>query len=161
MTSLTFAKAMLHKTAEFVIPKTPLKLPHGYRRILEFVQLGEPIEDGSTDLQFGDFAVRLTPDDAFTKQFEVSHFGRDKAASMIDSPFLPDFPVEPSCGCQDDVSDNGRTLVFYGLAFLQESTNRENGNNRALRGTRRWSCVAALSVSGPRLRSCPLISVVH
>ena len=94
MTSLTFAKAMLHRTAEFVIPKTPLKLPHGYRRILEFVQLGEPIEDGSTDLQFGDFAVRLTPDDAFTKQFEVSHFGRDKAASMIDSPFLPDFPVQ-------------------------------------------------------------------
>jgi len=125
MASLWGCKALLHKSAELVIPQTQTELRHGHRHGHRRAQACEAIEDSGTDLQFGDLAVEVTCHDAFAKQLEATHFGLDKAAPMIASPLFPDLPAKPARGRQDSIAGFGaRTLVLPWLGVFASRDDR-------------------------------------
>ena len=97
-----------------------MELRHGYHHGRGLAQLGEPIEDSGTDLQFGDLAIKVTRHDAFTKQLETTHLGLDKTAPVIAAPLLPDFLPSRRVAARIAL----RALApgrwsFLGLAFLR------------------------------------------
>jgi hypothetical protein len=83
----------------------------------ERAQPRESIEDGGTHLQLGDLAIEVTRHDAFAEQLEAAHFGFNKAASMIASPLLPDFPTKPAGSVQDGVTGLQRRDADFSMAW--------------------------------------------
>ena len=85
---LALRQGFVASSVQCVIPKPRSELWHRHRHSLGCAQPGDPIEDGGTDLQFGDLAVTVTRHDPFTKQSEASHPGLDKAEPVIGAPLL-------------------------------------------------------------------------
>lgn len=50
----------------------------------------EPIENGDTDVNFGDLAVKVSCHKKLAEQFNTMHFRLDTTSPMITSPSSPD-----------------------------------------------------------------------
>ena len=83
---------------------------------LRLSERGKAVEDGGSDLQFGDLAIEVSYHDAFTQQLEAMHFCFDQAALVIAAPSFPDRSAEP-VACTNNFIPGRDARRIFGPGF--------------------------------------------
>ena len=67
----------------------------------------EPIENGDTDVNFGDLAVKVSCHKKLAEQFNAMHFRLDTTSPMITAPSSPDGTSEMATSPQGVIAGYG------------------------------------------------------